>query len=49
LLFADERISIFGLGFEDEEREALAIEQQEVTNPLELFSKLVPSSSRSLD
>ena len=34
LLLADERVLVLGLGFEDDEREALGVEQQEVDEAL---------------
>ena len=34
LLLADERIFVFGLGFKDDEREALCVEQQEIDEAL---------------
>jgi hypothetical protein len=34
LLLADQRILVFRLGFEDDEREACLVEQQEVDEPI---------------
>ena len=39
LLLADERVLVLGLGFEDDEREALVVEQQEVDEALARSSR----------
>ncbi len=45
LFLADERIFIFGLGFEDNEREAFLVEEKEIDKPflclLEVFTESV--------
>ena len=46
LLLADERILVLGLGFEDDEWEALLVEEEKVNEALLGFLEVIPEARR---